>query len=104
MNKNENIYLNNKILSDEMQYILDRKQYEINLGNSLEKPSLLLKPQYIRDATTEIKEGVEGVEFFNEESSKRKYLKCGGKRSFEDFDYDDDNFTVHDFINVSPYI
>ena len=105
MNKNENKYLNNKILSDKMQYILDRKQYEINLGNSLEKPSLLLKPQYIRDTTTEIKEGEKGEEFINKKCKEKNYNKskyC--KRHIHDLDYDDENFTVHDFINVSPYI
>ena len=63
MSKNINKYLNNKILSDEMQYVLDRKQYDISLGNSLEKPSLLMKPQFIRDTTTEIKKGKEGESF-----------------------------------------
>ena len=105
MNKNENKYLNNKILSDEMQYILDRKQYENHLGNSLEKPSLLLKPQYIRDTTTEIKEGEKGEEFINKKCKEKNYNKSKYyKRHIHDLDYDDDNFTVHDFINVSPYI
>ena len=104
MEKNKNKYLNNKILSDEMQYVLDRKQYEINLGNSLEKPSLLMKPQFIRDTTTEIKKGKEGSEF------ERRYDRdfeaacedccCDGGIPFEN----EKGIKVHDFINVSPYI
>ena len=108
--KNKNKYLNNKILSDEMQYVLDRKQYEINLGNSLEKPSLLMKPQFIRDTTTEIKKGREG-ESFNNLNNMNEYSKCcaeeccdmdgfGGRR----FEGEERGIRVHDFINVSPLI
>ena len=105
--KFENCYLNDKILSDELQYVLDRKQYETTLGNSLENPSLLLKPQFIRETTTEIKEGKEGKGFgkkYREQSyyknKKAKYYasesnETGGKS---------DKIKIHDFINVSPYI
>ena len=114
MSQKENIYLNNKILSDEMQYILDRKQYNITLGNSLEKPSLLLKPQIIRDTNTEIKEGKKGRGY---DRDGRCYEKCccskKCKRSVgaryrdyeEEINYDDPNYIfVHDFLNISPLI
>ena len=55
--------MNIGILSDELQYVLDRKQYEKTLGNFLENPSLLLKSQFIRETTTEIQKGKEGEEF-----------------------------------------
>ena len=74
-----NIYLNNKILSDEMQYILDRKEYEAKLGNSLEKPSLLMKPQFIRETQTEIIEGEEGLDF-EEDYEKNKMSKSKDKK------------------------
>ena len=89
-----------------MQYVLDRKQYETTLGNSLENPSLLLKPQFIRETTTEIKKGKEGRDFGEKYSklcrevrSKRKYSgsesdEMGGKS---------DKIKIHDFINVSPW-
>ena len=109
-NKNKNKYLNNKILSDEMQYVLDRKQYEINLGNSLEKPSLLLKPQFIRDTTTVIQKGKEGEAF---RDMDRAYgmggpacgaccMDCGGDGL--GFGMERKGIKVHDFINVSPFI
>ena len=106
--KIKNKYLNNKILSDEMQYVLDRKQYEINLGNSLEKPSLLMKPQFIRDTTTEIKKGREG-EAFRENAKECMMDACYDKCCREDlfdggFGAHERGIRVHDFINVSPYI
>ena len=106
-NKNKNIYLNKKILSDEMQYVLDRKQYEINLGNSLEKPSLLMKPQFIRDTTTEIKKGREG-ESFAKESRLEDRRYDARYNDFAGREYGSSGqqklITVHDFINTSPYI
>ena len=110
MNKNKNKYLNNKILSDEMQYVLDRKQYEINLGNSLEKPSLLMKPQFIRDTTTEIKKGKEGESFKDNINYDRMmkpecckaYACCGMNNG--SYGTRDRGIKVHDFINTSPYI
>ena len=109
LKKNKNNYLNNKILSDEMQYVLDRKQYDINLGNTLDKPSLLMKPQFIRDTTTEIKKGREGESFKHKKAKKAKYAEecceiedIGGSASLEA--ERDEMIRVHDFINISPYI
>ena len=108
---NKNKYLNNKILSDEMQYVLDRKQYIINLGNSLEKPSLLMKPQFIRDTTTEIKKGREGESFkdfimndnYNANLCSRECCDMGGYGS-RGFGGGERGIRVHDFINISPLI
>ena len=122
MTKEKNIYLNNKILSDEMQYILDRKQYDITLGNSLQKPSLLLKPQYTKDTNTEIKEGKKGRDFDDLRCCKKckkcydndewcydrwERRKCdnSSEEDEEEIDYDDPNcIFIHDFINISPFI
>ena len=105
--KNKNKYLNNKILSDEMQYVLDRKQYEINLGNSLEKPSLLLKPQFIRDTTTEIKKGKEGEGFRDNYEIPAEACcmdECGDFTSCTGGGIKERGIKVHDFIGVSPLI
>ena len=105
--KNKNKYLNNKILSDEMQYVLDRKQYEINLGNSLEKPSLLLKPQFIRDTTTEIKKGKEGEAFrgnFDDAIGACTTTECCDFTSGTGGGINERGIKVHDFIGVSPLI
>ena len=58
-----NCYLNNKLLDQEIQYVLDRKSYIKTLGNSLDKPSLLLKPQFMRETQTTIQEGLRGHDF-----------------------------------------
>jgi len=39
----ENIFMNNRELSDEFRYVFDRKFAERYQGNTLEKPRLLLK-------------------------------------------------------------
>ena len=101
--ENKNKYLNNKILSDELQYVLDRKQYETNLGNSLENPSLLLKPQFIRETTTEIKKGKDGEAF-----DRYAEPECACMRDdycpMEKDLIRDNEIKIHDFINISPYI
>ena len=59
----QNCYLNNKLLDQEIQYVLDRKSYIKTLGNNLDKPSLLLKPQYMRETQTTIQEAQNGHDF-----------------------------------------
>lgn len=48
----KNIYQSNIILSEELQYVLERKNQERFLGNNLEKPSLIMKRKFVRDTTT----------------------------------------------------
>jgi hypothetical protein len=43
----KNIYISNRELSDEFRYVFDRKYAERVLGNTLERPRLLLKRQFI---------------------------------------------------------
>ena len=43
----KNLYQSNRQLSDEIRYVLDRKKLESQLGNSLERPSLLMKRNYV---------------------------------------------------------
>ena len=113
-----NIYLNDKILSDEMQYILDRKEYEANFGNSLEKPSLLMKPQFIRDTQTEIIQGEEGQDFDSDYKKNKKGKKDKDKKKSKDKDkkkkrYSDSESEetnnqnmqkLYNFISVPPII
>jgi hypothetical protein len=47
----KNIYLSNRQMSDENRYIMERKMQEKTIGNFLEKPTVLLKRNYIRDTT-----------------------------------------------------
>ena len=103
--ENKNKYLNSKILSDELQYVLDRKQHQKNLGNSLENPSLLLKPQFIRETTTEIQKGERGLDFKKNYERPECYACNATGSSYMDRGLKDDKtIIIHDFINVSPYI
>lgn len=43
----DNIFLSNRQLSDENRYVMERKTLEKTIGIFLEKPSVLLKRNYI---------------------------------------------------------
>ena len=105
-NRIKNIYLNNKILSDEIQYVLDRKNFSSLLGNSLSKPSLLVKPQYIRDTTTEIQEGKEEKEFEKDDSACTEECECGagGFGMYCGNGIRNSEIITHDFISIPPLI
>lgn len=47
----KNFYLSNRQLSDETRYVIERQQQEKTIGNFLEKPTVLLKRNFIRDTT-----------------------------------------------------
>ena len=44
----QNFYQNNRQLSDEIRYVFDRKQLESQLGNTLDRPTLLMKRNFTR--------------------------------------------------------
>ena len=46
-----NFYLSNRKLGDEFRYVFDRKYTQRFMGNQLDRPSLLLKRNFIRDTT-----------------------------------------------------
>ena len=49
----ENVYLSEKNLSDEINYVLERKSKSTFMGNTLEKPSGLLKRHFNKKTTAE---------------------------------------------------
>ena len=49
----ENIYLSNKNISEEIEYALQRKTFEEQIGNSLPLPSLLLKRTLVQECFNE---------------------------------------------------
>ena len=63
--KTRNQYFSNKTLGDEYCYVLNRKKESRYVGNTLEKPQILLKRTFIRDTTLE-KEQVGGGTGFKE--------------------------------------
>ena len=54
----KNAYLSNRELSKELRYVFDRRQAQRYQGNTLERPKLLVKRQFMR--TTRIDNGNEG--------------------------------------------
>lgn len=49
----KNFFAGDRKLSDEMRYVLDRKDLEKQLGNSLERPTLLMKRNFVRSTKTD---------------------------------------------------
>lgn len=47
----ESIFMSNKKVSDEIRYVFERKQLEGKLGNTLERPSLLIKKNFIKETS-----------------------------------------------------
>lgn len=47
----KSIYMNNRRLGDEYVYVIDRKNQPRHIGNTLERPQILLKREYVRDTT-----------------------------------------------------
>lgn len=48
----KNIWMNNRELGDEFRYVFDRKYAERQLGNTLDRPKLLLKREFLQ--TTQV--------------------------------------------------
>ena len=59
----KNIYLSNRTLSDENRYYMERKMQEKTIGNFLEKPTVLLKRNFIRDTTFNEEKLAEGSKY-----------------------------------------
>src|SRR3990167_1008667 len=49
LNSNSNVFLSEKSLSDEIKYVLERKRKNTFMGNTLDKPSSLLKRHFVRE-------------------------------------------------------
>jgi hypothetical protein len=47
-----NSYYSNKAMGDELKYVLERKNKTVYIGNTLEKPAILLKREFVRDTDT----------------------------------------------------
>lgn len=41
-------------MADEIRYVFDRKQLEGQLGNTLDRPTLLNKRNFVQNTTTEV--------------------------------------------------
>ena len=72
----ESQFLNNRKLGDEYCYVLDRKAKTRYMGNTLEKPAVLLKRTFVRDTETK-EEDLAATQEFQGQSLKdeRKYSR-----------------------------
>jgi hypothetical protein len=67
---NSNVFLSEKSLGDEIKYVLERKRKNTFMGNTLEKPSSLLKRHFVRE-TNQDQEQLKAERDYGE-SLKRK--------------------------------
>lgn len=54
-------------MADEIRYVFDRKQLESQLGNTLDRPTLLNRRNFIRNTTSENEILKEGAEYMKHE-------------------------------------
>lgn len=47
-----NMFDQNNDLGDEIKYVFDRQKKESQVGNTLDRPSMLMKKNYVRDTHT----------------------------------------------------
>lgn len=80
----ENRYLNSRRMSDEIRYVLDRKNQTKYPGNNLNKPQLVLKRQLVQKTSSEEQEVYEGDDYQDMEMIEDQ----GWPAYEEDQDYD----------------
>lgn len=73
----DSLYENNRKLGEEMQYILDRRDATIFVGNMLEKPSLLLNPWALRETHTGRDDAAAGARFQRESDRRDSAMDRG---------------------------
>jgi len=101
----KNIYLSNKTLNEEMEYVLHRKNYGEHIGNTLPFPSLLLKKSYIKDCYNEEEKIEEGEDYHKKEDimrwrHRRKDFGLGAARRCL---YREEKYFNNDFFNFLKY-
>lgn len=74
-------YLNDKKLSEEHCYILNRAKQERFVGNSLQKPSLLMKPICLRDTNVEEEHLEAGKNFGKKNNESNPSDTCDKKKN-----------------------
>jgi hypothetical protein len=120
----KNFYLSNRLLNEEIQYVFDRKYFERFIGNSLERPSLLMKRQFIRDTTTDNENVNQGTEYAPQQaeilqssmpSTSQQYMAYDAPMSMRARNYSDQQMqqkqvirptnlysNFHNFLAYSP--
>jgi hypothetical protein len=77
---NNNVYLSEKSLGDEIKYVLERKRKNTFMGNTLEKPSSLLKRHFVKE-TNQDQEQLKAERDYGESMKKRGQRSSSWQRS-----------------------
>ena len=100
----KNIYLSNRILNEEIQYVLQRKELENQLGNSLPMPSLLLKRAYKRDCQNEEEKLEKGNEYKRQDADMGYGAGSHYGRATNKLNVDNMNTDFYNFLKYSGYV
>ena len=100
----KNIYLSNRILNEEIQYVLQRKELENQLGNSLPLPSLLLKRAYKRDCQNEEEKLEKGNQYKREDADMGTGAGARYGSSKPTSAYDENYTDFYNFLKNSGYV
>ena len=102
----ENIYLSNKKLNEEMEYVLLRKQYDTQIGNSLPLPSLLLKRNFQSICKNENEELEDEIDYKSRKDrrhrSESSYSEPFNRYVYEKYDNKINN-CYYNFIKNTGY-
>ncbi len=71
----KNIYMSNRELSSEFRYCFDRREQKRFMGNTLERPKLVLKREYVRNTTTAREIEQAGQDFGNVEEEALQQIQ-----------------------------
>ena len=100
----KNIYLSNRVLNEEMQYVLQRKNLEDQLGNSLQMPSLLLKRAYKRDCINEEEKLEKGNEYQRMDADMGTGASGAFGRGIAESPEKNNNTDFFNFLKNSGYV
>ena len=106
----KNIYLSNRVLNEEIQYVLQRRNLDNQMGNSLPMPSLLLKRAYRKDCTNEEEKLEKGNEYAKMEEgmgsgatgSVGRGIMSDTKKSFNNDFYNFLKYSGYSLNNIEP--
>ena len=100
----KNIYLSNRILNEEIQYVLQRQELENQLGNSLPMPSLLLKRAYKRDCQNEEEKLEKGNEYKRQDADMGTGAGSKYGHGVTRSESNKDNTDYFNFLKYSGYV
>lgn len=113
LGKSKNTFISERVLSDELSYIMKRQALEAPIGNTLPKPSILLHRKFIRETKEEDEVLNDGSDFKSntkfegvgtqsrnrpmKKLARRHEQNIGNGRNFSGGGYEKDYVLVNDF-------